>query len=53
MPIPLKCWLSNEHAEKLGPELSFIADKSKQTTYQNKPDSKSTFKPLQISVHAL
>lgn len=48
----LKNW-DQSWASLLSPDLEDMSDKGKQTTYQNKPDSKSIFKPLQISIHAL
>lgn len=48
----LKNW-DQSWASLLSPDLEDMSDKGKQTMYQNKPDSKSIFKPLQISVHAL
>lgn len=48
----LKNW-DQSWASLLSSDLEDMSDKGKQTTYQNKPDSKSIFKPLQISVHAL
>lgn len=61
MPVSLKCcfpmnMLKNwdqSWASLLSPDLEDMSDKGKQTTYQNKLDSKSIFKPLQISVRAL